>query len=95
MTEQSTEAARVKVADAPIYPWKSYHWDESHEDDVSCWWEDGFSYHKWPLQKGCQGAIKRDPSGRHLLMRYPTDPEALYFSADHPEGVPVEWEDAR
>jgi len=93
VTEQPTEAARVRVARLPqeFCVWSVFY--QSRPSGRWAPWASGDDKEK--AIKYCRYlafGINQSPA---LMTHYDGDPEALYFDRDHPEGVPVEWEDVR
>jgi len=93
VTKQSTEAARVRVARLPqsADSWECYQMHPG--EDQWSWFDRWLDREKAIL--AVRDNVEYDDDFRGLVTRYPGDPEAMYFDRDHPEGVPVEWEDAR
>lgn len=87
--QAENKAERVKVEDFTDSPWIVYEWSFSKSQWDFC--TVGHSNDRDRLVRWCSNP---DPY-RFLLIRYPGDPEALYFDAANPNGIPVEWDDEK
>lgn len=95
--QAENKAERVKVEDVEGFSsWFSFLWCvDLVPDKEGVWDQKGFSWHQEPMVRDCKRAVSREPESRWIVARYPLDPEALYFDAANPDGIPVEWDDEK